>query len=136
MADAVADRLGDGVRLLVDLLEHERLEAGLLRALVVPVELHRLVRDRGSVHALEGRALGPHGDDLAVARELHGARLAQERRRVRSEEHLALADPDDERHLMARADEKARVVAVDDDEREVAFELGEGGRTASTRSPS
>ena len=37
----------------------------------------------------------------------------------------SLADPDDERHLVARADEETRVVAVDDDEGEVTFELVE-----------
>jgi hypothetical protein len=40
-ADAVADRLLHGLRLLVDLLEHERLEAALLGALEIPVDLLR-----------------------------------------------------------------------------------------------
>ena len=43
---AVADRLRDRLGLLVDLLEHERLEPGLLGALVVPVKLDGLVLDR------------------------------------------------------------------------------------------
>ena len=84
-----------------------------------------LVLDRASVRALERRALGPQGDDLAVARELHVARLAQERGRVRGEEHLVRADPDDERHLVACADEEPRMVVMDDDECEVPLELGE-----------
>ena len=37
--DAVADRLGDALRLLVDLLEHERLEPGALGCVVVPVDV-------------------------------------------------------------------------------------------------
>ena len=49
VAHPVTDRLGDGVRLLVDLLQHERLEAGLLGALVVPVELDQLTLDRAAV---------------------------------------------------------------------------------------
>ncbi len=49
LAHAVADRLGDGVGLLVDLLQHERLEAALLGTLVVPVEDQRLVLDRRAV---------------------------------------------------------------------------------------
>ena len=53
------------------------------------------------------------------------ARLAQEGGGVRGEEHLAVADPDDERRLVPRADEQVRVVVVDDDEGEVALELGE-----------
>ena len=125
MADAVADGLGDGVGLLEDLLEHEGLVAALLRAFVVPVELDRLVHDALPVSALEDGALGPDGDDLPVARELDGAGLAQECRRVRGEEHLIRAESDDERDLVSRADEKAGVVVVDDDEREVALELAE-----------
>ena len=74
---------------------------------------------------LEARTFGPQRDDLAVARELHVSRLAQERGRVRREEHLVRADPDDERHLVACADEKTRVVVMDDDECEVALELVE-----------
>ena len=108
MPNAVADRLGDGLGLLVDLLEHERLEAGLLGALVVPVELRGFVLDGAAVRALEDRALGPQRDDLSVARELHGARLAEERGRVRGEEHLVTPDADNERHLVACADEEAR----------------------------
>ena len=53
VADAVADRLGDGVGLLVDLLQHEGLEAALLGALVVPVELDELVLDRGAVRGAQ-----------------------------------------------------------------------------------
>ena len=98
MANSIADRLGDGLGLLEDLLEHEGLVAGLLGAFVVPVELDGLVLGRGPVGVLEARTLGPQLDDLAVARELHVARLAQERGRIRCEEHLVRADPDDEWH--------------------------------------
>ena len=49
VAHAVADRLGDRLGLLVDLLQHERLEAALLGALVVPVELDELALDGGAV---------------------------------------------------------------------------------------
>ena len=55
VAHAVADRLGDGLGLLVDLLEHERLEAALLGALDVPVELDQLVLDGRAVDAAERR---------------------------------------------------------------------------------
>ena len=62
-------------------------------------------------------------DDLAVVRELHAARLGEERREVRGEEVLAVAEADDHRRLVAHADELVRMVVVDDDEREVALEL-------------
>ena len=45
VADAVADRLGDALGLLVDLLEHERLVAGALGGVVVPVDLDDVVLD-------------------------------------------------------------------------------------------
>ncbi len=81
--------------------------------------------DGAPVRALEARALGPQRDDLAVARELHAARLAEKRGRVRREEHLVAPDPDHEWHLVACADEEARMVVMDHDEREVALELVE-----------
>ena len=82
--------------------------------------------DRAAVCTLEGRTLGPKRDDLAVARELHGARLAEECRGVRGEEHLVRADAHDERYpFLTSADEKPRMVVVDHDEGEVPFELGE-----------
>ena len=59
---------------------------------------------------------------VAVVRELHAARLGEERGEVRGEEVLAVAEPDDERRLVAHADELVRMVVVDDDEREVPLE--------------
>ncbi len=123
VAHAVADRLAHGLRLLVDLLEHVRLVAALLRALLVPVDLDhvgRVVRAGGLV---EDRALRRELDDVAVLGELHEAGLREERGNRRREEHLALADADDERRLTACADEQVGMVVMDDDEGEVAFEL-------------
>ena len=76
VTNAVADRLGHGLRLLVDLLQHERLVAALLGALVVPVELDRVVLDRCAVGAREDGAGRGHLDDVAVVRELDDAGLA------------------------------------------------------------
>ena len=46
---AVGDRLGDRVRLLVDLLEHERLVAALLGDVGVPVDVLDRALDRRAV---------------------------------------------------------------------------------------
>ena len=127
MADPVADRLLDRVRLLVDLLEHERLEAALLGRLDVPVDLVDVAEDLLAVHRPEGGAVGPHRDDLVVLDELDALRVAEERGRRRSEEHLPLADAHEQRALVPRTDEELRVLAVEDDEREVPFQLGVGG---------
>src|SRR5262249_42732007 len=62
-------------------------------------------------------------DDLAVVDQLNLPRLAEEGDRRRREEHLPVARADEQRALPACADQLARVVVVDDDEREVSFEL-------------
>ena len=122
-ADAVADRLAHCLRLLVDLLEHERLVAALLGGLVVPVELF----DCGMIDlravAEEPRTGRRDLDDLAVVREDRAARLREKRCNVRREEVLALAETDDERRLLPHAHEQVRLVVVNRDDREVALEL-------------
>ena len=124
----LADRVGHGLRLLVDLLEHERLVALLLGVLVVPVDLHEAAVVRGlAVDREEAHAGGRDRDDLAVLDQLHAARLAQERGDRGGQEHLAVAVADDERALQAGADEHPRMRAVRNDEREMPFELDVGG---------
>ena len=124
---AVADRLAHRFRLLVDLLEHERLVAALDGALVVPVDrLDLLVLDLAFIRE-EARAFGRDRDDLAVLDQLHPARLLEERGNRGCQEHLAFPDADDERALMARADEEIGMVVMDNDEGEVPFELAIDG---------
>ena len=123
VADTVAERLLDRVRLLVDLLQHESLVAGLLGRLLVPVDLERLALDLAVPDVEEARAVGGDRNDLAVVDQLELSRFAKEGRGRRGEEHLALADADEQRALQARSHELLRVVVVDDDEGEVAFEL-------------
>jgi hypothetical protein len=124
---AVSDRLADRGGLLVDLLEHERLVAALLRDFVVPVDRLDLLVLHLAVLGEEARALGSDRDDLALVDQLHLPCLAQERGDSGREEHLTVTHPDDERTLPARTDEQVGMVVVDDDEREVAFELVVGG---------
>src|ERR671931_2455816 len=124
---AVAEGLPDRVRLLVDLLEHERLVAGLLRGFVVPVDLDGLAHDLTVLDVDEARALGGDRHDLAVVDQLDPPRLAEEGDRRGSEEHLPVARADEQWALLTGADELAGVIVVDDDEREVSFELPVGG---------
>ena len=126
--DPVADRLGDAFGLLVDLLEHERLVARPLGRVIVPVDLDDVVLDCGTGRRVgDLDTVGLDRDDLAVVGELHAPGLGEERRQVRGEEVLTVAEPDDHRRLMTHADEMVRVVVVDDDDREVTFELRVGG---------
>ena len=119
----VAERLLDRVRLLVDLLEHERLVAGFLRRLVVPVDLERLAHDLAVLDVDEARALRGNRHDLAVVDQLDPPRLAEEGDRRGGKEHLPVAGADEQRALLAGSDELARMVVMDDDECEVPFEL-------------
>ena len=124
---ALADGLGHGVGLLVDLLEHERLVALLLRRVGVPVDLDDLVLDRLAGRGVELGALGAQHDELVVADVLHPAGLAQEGRDRGGDERLAVTAADDQRALLARADQHARLAGGEGDERVVAAQLGVGG---------
>src|SRR3954452_20598455 len=122
MTDALAQRLCDRFRLLVDLLQHERLVAAALRLLVVPVELlDRRLLDLGALDE-EARALGCDGDDLTVVGKDRAPRLAEKRRDIRGEEALPVPEADDERRLVAHADEALRLVVVYRDDREMPLE--------------
>ena len=122
----LADRLGHGVGLLVDLLEHERLVALLLGRLGVPVDLDQLPVEQLAVGGQELDPVGAQDDDLVVADVLDRPGLAQEGRDRRADELLALAAADDQRALLARADQQAGLVGAHGHERVVAAQLGVG----------
>ena len=122
MVEPLADRLGDRVGLLPDLLEHERLVALLLGRVLVPLDLLHLALDRRAVAGEERGAVGAGDHDLVVEDVLHPARLGQERGDRRGHEHLAVPDADHQRAAAPGGDEHARAVAMGDGEREVAVE--------------
>ncbi len=101
---AAEQRVGDGVRLLEDLLAHEPVVAVLLGGRQVPVDVVR--------RALGGRAVEPghlhagpgDGHDLVLAELERLAGVLDERRDVGADEVLALAEPDDERGVAAGGD--------------------------------
>ena len=121
VADAVTDRVGDGLRLLVDLLEHEGLVAHLLRALVVPVELDDLSLDGlTACAALKNEA--PDGSTSTMSPSSGNCTLpgvAQERGGIRGEERLVLGEADHHRAAEPGADELPGMLLVDDGEGEV-----------------
>ena len=115
--DPARQRLPQRVGLLVDLLEHEVLIAALLGGLGRPLDrlgdaLHRPALDVGYHDPV-----GPQVGDVALLEEDDLARVGQDRGDVGGEERLALAEPDDERHVLARPDESIALVAVHDRER-------------------
>ena len=86
--DAAAEGVGDGARLLVDLLEHEVPVATLLGHDRIPQDLDRLALHGIAVDRRELDALrGDHGH-VVVLEDDDVARVRQDRRNVRSDEHL------------------------------------------------
>ena len=120
---AVEDRLRHGVRLLVDLLEHEGLVAALLGGGVVPVDVGDLALEPVAVGVHELGLAGAHRHELVVVQELDVAGLGQEGRYRRGDEGLVVAHAHDQRALLARAHEHLGFVGGHRDERVVAAEL-------------
>jgi len=120
---AVEDRLGDRIRLLVDLLQHEGLVAALLRRVGIPVDLDDLALERLTGRGLERDRVAADRDDLVVVDVLDPARLLQEGGDRGGQERLTVAAADDQRALLARAHEDVGLVARQRDERVMALEL-------------
>ncbi len=133
--DASDQRVGDGARLLVDLLEHVVLEAALFG-------LHRRPRDhlgladvRLAVEVADRDAVALDHDHLALVDEDHPAGLAQHRGDIRRDEVLVLAEADHERRAVLRRDQRVRLLVAHHHERVAAAHLGERApRTAVARS--
>ena len=133
---AVGDRLGDGVRLLVDLLEHERLVAALLGDLLAPVDLVDRALDRLAGGGEELDAVAAHDDDLVVLDQLHVAGVGEEGGDGGGDELLAVAAADDQRALLAGADQQLGLVGGDGHERVVAAQAVVGGAARRRRGSS
>ena len=117
---AVGDRLGDRVRLLVDLLEHERLVAALLGGLRVPVDLDDLALDRRAVGRRELDAVGR--STTISPSSMYWTRRVRARKAGTAEARNCSPSPrpTTSGHSSPRADEHARLVDGHRDEREVA----------------
>ena len=96
-AHPAAKRVGDGLRLLVDLLVHEVLVATLFGHQGCPVDVPRRAMPGRAVGAEELDFLGREARDLALLDEDHLARLLQQGRDVARDELLAFAQAEHER---------------------------------------
>ena len=124
-------------RLLLDLLEHEVVEAALLGGGEIPVDVEVRAIDGLPVEDGDRVTVGPDLDDLVLAELDRLAGELDEGGDVAAEEHLALADAEDQRRVAAGADDDVRVVGVDDNQRERADAArGTTARTASASEPS
>ena len=122
VVQATEHGVGHGLRLLVDLLEHEELVAALLGGGEVPVDVVLLDVARVPVEVGDGDAVPAQLDDLVLA-ELDGLPgVRDERGDVGGQEVLALASADDQRRVSPRADDDVGGVDVGRDEGEGALE--------------
>ena len=105
LGNARRHRIAHGFRLLVDLLEHEMLVAAFFRCLSIPVDLEDLFRHRLAPTVRDVYTIGLHDSHLAVVYNIRAPRARNDCRDIRGNEILPLAETDDERVVLLRADE-------------------------------
>ena len=115
--------VADGARLLVDFLEHEMLEAALLRHDGVPGDVLHLARDGLAVEVGELHARGRDHGQVAVGQEEQVARVIEDRRHVGGDEVLVLAQADDRRRAIARGHDLVGLIHGNHRQREDARQL-------------
>ena len=108
--DAALNRVANGTRLLVYLLEHEMLEAALLRHDRVPRDPLLLRLDDVAVKIRDADRIFRQDRDLAVAEKENVARVLQDRRDVGRDKKFAVAQTDDDRRTFANGDDRIGLV--------------------------
>ena len=114
--DALAHRIANCLRLLVDFLEHEVLETALFGCLGIPVDLEDLLRHELALAVRDDDGILFHDGHLAIVEDIRAARPADDGRDVGCDEVLAVAEADDKRVVLLRADELVRMLAAHEDE--------------------
>ena len=112
--DAAQDGVADGARLLVDLLEHEVLVAGLFGLDGVPCDALDAEGDGRAVEVGEGDAGGGEDGEFAVGEEVDVAGVMQDARNVGCEEEFAVAEAEDNGRAKTRGDELIGLVGRED----------------------
>ena len=103
--DAAEDGVADGAGLLVDLLEHEVLVAGLFGLDGVPGDALDAEGDGVGVEVGEGDAGGGEDGEFAVGEEVDVAGVMEDAGNVGCEEEFAVAETEDDRRAKTRGDE-------------------------------
>src|SRR6185503_20047870 len=118
--DSSLHGVAHGSWLLVNLLEHEMLEAALLRHDRIPGDPlnRRLHRVAFEIDYANGVLVDDR--DLAVAEKENVACVLKNRWNVRSDEELAIAKTDNHRRALAHGDDRVGLIGVDDRECEDA----------------
>ncbi len=95
--DARSDRVGNGTRLLVDLLLHEAVVAALFRRDGIPVDQLGIAAQRRTLDVEDREFVATEHREVPVLEEHHLARVREQRGDVGAEEGFALADAEDDR---------------------------------------
>ena len=124
--DAAEDGVADGAGLLVDLLEHEVLVAGLFGLDGVPGDALDAEGDGVGVEVGEGDAGGGEDGEFAVGEEVDVAGVVQDAGNVGGEEEFAVAEAEDDRRAKTRGDQLVGLVGREDADGEGAGEALDG----------
>ena len=124
--DAPAQSVGDGLGLLVDLLQHEVAVAALLRGHRVPGDPPDGAGDRAPLRVQDAEPVGPDLGDLAVFHKGHVTRVLQQRRDVRGDEGLPVARAHDDGRGVLGDDEPLRVAPAEEHQGVGAVDLPDG----------
>ena len=122
------DRLAQRLGLLVDLLEHEVLVAALLGGLRRPVDRRDRALLGSAVDIGDRHAARVQVRDIAVLEEDDLVRVGEDRGDVARQERFAVGQPDDERHILAGADQPVAFAAMHHGDRVRALDLTERRR--------
>ena len=122
---AAAQRVGNGVGLLVDLFQHERVVAGFLGRLGVPVDVDRVPFGRLAGQRRDREPVLADLDHLVVEHVHHVARVRDQRGRIRCEECGSVALPHDERARPLRRHDETGLLGRDDSDRKGAFNFAQ-----------
>ena len=118
--DAAQRGVAHGARLLVDFLQHEMLEAALLRHDGVPGDVLHLAGDGLAFEVGELHARGRDDGEVAIAEKEQVAGVVQDGRHIAGDEVFVLAQADDRRRAIASGDNLVGLVGRDDGDREHA----------------
>ena len=111
LGNARRHRVAHGLRLLVNLLEHEVLVATLFRRLGVPVDLEDLLRHDFAAAIRDVHAVRLDDRHLTVIDDVGAPRARDDRGDVGRDEILPFAETDDKRIVLLRADQTVGMLA-------------------------
>src|ERR1039458_613322 len=115
--------VADGARLLVNLLEHEVLEAALFRHDRVPGNVLHLALDGLSVEIRQLHALGGDDGKVTISQKENVTRVIENRRDIGSDKVFVVAQADHERRAVARGHDLVGLVDGNDGQSEHSAEF-------------